>query len=71
MNNLRRIELHPSAQSRSRLSAPQKGRKIVISLLAGLIALVMIAWFGFLVWGLVAIFQWLLDSAKIFLTTYI
>lgn len=69
MNNLRRIELHPSAQSR--LSAPQKGRKIVISLLAGLIALVMIVWFGFLVWGFVAIFQWLLDCAKNFLTTYI
>lgn len=43
----------------------------MISLLAGLIALVMIVWFGFLVWGLVAIFQWLLDCAKNFLTTYI
>ncbi|MEO6782805.1 MAG: hypothetical protein ABI196_18225 [Bradyrhizobium sp.] len=62
MNELERFSLKYSPTN-SRLSA-QKGKRVAISLLAALIVLVMIVWFSFLGWGIVAVFQLLLDSAK-------
>jgi hypothetical protein len=59
MNDLQRFELQDQL-AKSRLPLAQNGRKIAISLLAGLISSVMIVWFVFLGWGFVAIFQWLL-----------
>jgi len=53
------------------LSSAQASRKFAIGALAVLIVAVMIAWFGFLGWGLVAMLQWLLDCIKTFWTTYL
>jgi len=74
MNDLQRsaksrVEL-PSPSGK-RLSSAQSGRKAAIGIVASLIVSVMIVWFGFLGWGLVAILQWLLDCIKNFWTTYI
>ena len=49
----------------------QTGRKATIFALAVLIVTVMIVWFSFLGWGLIAILQWLLDCFKNFWTTYL
>jgi hypothetical protein len=68
MNDLRRIELQDPL-IKSRLSFAQASRKIAI-FLAVLIASVMIIWFGFLGWGVIAILQWLLDCIKSFWTAY-
>jgi hypothetical protein len=70
MNDLQRsIKLQdPSTKPRS--SSTQTGRKVAIYFLAVLIVSAMIAWFGFLGWGFIAIFQWLLDCIKNFWTIY-
>jgi hypothetical protein len=47
-----------------RLLSAQTGRKLAIILLAALIVLVMITWFGFLGWGVIAILQWMLNCVK-------
>jgi hypothetical protein len=75
MNDLQRsaksrVELQ-TPSSKSRLSSAQASRKFAIGALAVLIVAVMIAWFGFLGWGLVAMLQWLLDCIKTFWTTYL
>jgi hypothetical protein len=44
------------------------GRKVAITFLAILIASVMIVWFGFLGWGVIAALQGLLDCIKDFWT---
>jgi hypothetical protein len=68
MNNLRRPEKlladskAPSLESR--LSAARTGRNISILLLSLLIAAAMITWFGFLGWGVLAAFRWLLNCIK-------
>jgi hypothetical protein len=74
MNDLQRsaksrVELQTPA-SKPRLASAQARRKCAIGALAILIVSVMIVWFGFLGWGLVAMLQWLLDCIKIFRTTY-
>ena len=46
------------------MSFPQTGRKVAIYFLAALIVSVMIAWFGFLGWGFVAMLQRLSDYVK-------
>jgi hypothetical protein len=46
------------------LLSAQTGRKLAIILLAALIVLVMITWFGFLGWGVIAILQWMLNCVK-------
>jgi hypothetical protein len=75
MNDLQRsaksrVELQTSS-SKSRSSSAQASRKFAIGALAVLIVSVMIVWFGFLGWGLVAMLQWLLDCIKTFWTTYL
>ena len=47
-----------------RLLSAQTGRKLAIILLAALIVLVMITWFGFHGWGVIAILQWMLNCVK-------
>ena len=47
----------------------QTGRKVAIWALAILIVSVMIVWFSFLGWGIIAILQWLVDYIKNFWTT--
>jgi len=75
MNDLQRsaktrVELQTPA-SKPRLSSAQASRKFAVIALAVLIVSVMIVWFGFLGWGLVAMLQWLLDCIKTFWTTYL
>jgi hypothetical protein len=62
MNDLQRSAKEPS--TKARLSFPQTGRKVAIYFLAALIVSVMIAWFGFLGWGFVAMLQRLSDYVK-------
>jgi hypothetical protein len=69
MNDLQRSVKSQHPQIKSRLSA-QTGRKVTICLLAVLIVTVMIVWFSFLGWGVIAILQWLFDCIKNFWTTY-
>jgi hypothetical protein len=52
--------------TRSRPKAAQTGKKVAIYCLTALILSAMIAWFGLLGWGLVAILQWLWDCIKSF-----
>jgi hypothetical protein len=70
MNDLQRSvkPQHPSTTPWS--SSAQTGRKVAIYFLAVLIVSAMIAWFGFLGWGFIAILQWLLDCIKNFWATY-
>ena len=69
MNDLQRSVESQSPPIKARLSA-QTGQKLTICLVAGLIVMAMIVWFGFLGWGFIAILQWLLDCIKNFWTTY-
>jgi hypothetical protein len=55
--------------TRSRPTAAQTSKKVVIYCLTALILSAMIAWFGLLGWGFVAILQWLWDCIKSFWTT--
>jgi hypothetical protein len=73
MNDLQRsaksrVELQNSS---SKLSSARSCRKVAIVGLALLIVSVMIVWFGFLGWGIVAMLQWLLDCIKTFWMTYL
>jgi hypothetical protein len=74
MNDLQRsVESRVGLQNsaiKPGVSSAQAGRKVAICLLAALIVSVMIVWFSFLGWGLVAILQWLGDYIKAFWTTY-
>ena len=63
-----RVELQAAA-IKPRSSSPQTGSKVAIGLLAALIVAVMIVWFSFLGWGLVAMLQWLLDCIRSFWNT--
>ena len=69
MNDLQRVDLQDPA-IKPRVSRARTGRKIVVCLLAILIVSVMIAWLGFLGWGVVEILQWLSAGLKNFWTTY-
>jgi hypothetical protein len=60
------VKLYPS--TKSGLSSARMRRKVAIYFLAILIVSVMIIWFGFLGWGVVAILQRLLDCIKEFWT---
>jgi len=51
MNNLRPVKLQDSAV-KARPSSKWTSRKVAIGLLVTLIVAVMIAWFGFLGWGM-------------------
>jgi type VI protein secretion system component VasF len=64
MNDHRRVDLHSSIKASS--SSVPIGRKVATWLLAAFIILVMIVWFGFLGWGVVATLQWLLDFIRNF-----
>jgi hypothetical protein len=66
MNDLQRSVKPQKPPSTSRLSFTRTGRKVAIYLLAGVIVLVMIVWFGFLGWGAVTMLQGLLDCIKSF-----
>jgi len=69
MNDLQRVDLQDPAIKR-RLSPARTGKKVAICSLATVIALVMIAWLGFLGWGIVEISQWLSACIKNFWTAY-
>jgi hypothetical protein len=64
MNDLQRSAKLKASSTRARWLSLQTGRRLVIYFLAALIVSVMIAWFGFLGWGFVAILQRLLDYVK-------
>jgi hypothetical protein len=70
MNNLQRSVKLQEPSTKPRSSSAQTRRKVAIYFLAVLIVSAMIAWFGFLGWGFVAILQWLLDCIKNFWTVY-
>jgi hypothetical protein len=59
MIDLRRVDLHSPIRAPS---SAQTGRKVATWFLAIFIISVMIVWFAFLGWGVVAISQWLLDQ---------
>jgi hypothetical protein len=67
MNDFRRIELQSSI--RAQPSRERIGRKVGTWFLAAFIISVMIAWFGFLGWGIVSLAQWLIDCIRIFAPT--
>jgi len=69
MNDLQRVQLQDPA-IKPRLSRARTGRKVAICLLAVLIVSVMIAWLGFLGWGVVEMLQWLSSCIKNFWATY-
>jgi hypothetical protein len=71
MNDLQRSVKTQNPPTSSRLLSVQMGRKAAICFVALLIVSVMIVWFGFLGWGVVAILQWVLDCARNFWTTYL
>jgi integrase-like protein len=60
-NSLRRSKKMQNLSTNSGMSSRQTGRKLAICLLAALIVSVMIVWFGFLGWGVIAILQWMLS----------
>jgi hypothetical protein len=64
MNDLQRSAKLQDSSTKARLLSAQLGRRVAIYLLAALIVSAMIAWFGFLGWGFVAILQSLLDYVK-------
>jgi hypothetical protein len=71
MSDVQRSVVEELAQpSRSRPAATQPGLKFAIYLLTALILSAMIAWFGLLGWGFLAILQWLWDCIKSFWTTF-
>jgi hypothetical protein len=57
--------------TRSGPTAAQTGKKVAVYCLAALILSAMIAWFGLLGWGFLAILQWLWDCIRSFWTTQI
>jgi hypothetical protein len=70
MNDLQRVDLQdPSVKPQ--LSPVRTGKKVAVCLLATLIITLMIAWLGFLGWGIVELLQWLSACAKNFWTTYV
>jgi len=64
MNDLQRSAKPQASSTKARWLSLQTGRRLAICFLAALIVSVMIAWFGFLGWGFVAILQRLLDYVK-------
>ena len=70
MNDLQRSVKPQDTSTTPRSSSAQTVRKVAIYVLVVLIVSAMIAWFGFLGWGFIAILQWLLDCIKNFWTTY-
>ena len=58
MNVLQQSTVSQERPTRPRPST-RKSRKVAISLLAMLIAVALVAWFGFLGWGAVAMLRWL------------
>jgi hypothetical protein len=69
MNDLQRVDLKDTA-IKPRLSPARRARKVTIYLLATLIVTAMIAWLGFLGWGVIGLLQWLLACTKSFWTTH-
>jgi hypothetical protein len=64
MNNLRPVNLQdPAIKARS--SANLTGHRVTIGLLVTLIVVVMIAWFGFLGWGILELLWTLVAWIKI------
>jgi hypothetical protein len=64
MNDLPRLVRLQDPLTRPRLSPAQTSRKLTIYFLAAMIVSTMIAWFGFLGWGFVAMSQTLLGIVK-------
>jgi hypothetical protein len=61
MNDLQRSVKLQNLSNKSASSSAQKRRELTTYLLAALIVSAMIAWFGFLGWGFIAVLQWLAD----------
>jgi hypothetical protein len=70
MNQLQRSVKVQNMSTKSRLASAQTGKKLTIYVLAILIVSAMIAWFGFLGWGFVAILHKLLDCTQNLWQTY-
>jgi hypothetical protein len=66
MSDVQRSVKQLAQPGRSRPAAAQPGRKLAIYSLTALILSAMIAWFGLLGWGFVAMLQWLWDCIKSF-----
>jgi type VI protein secretion system component VasF len=63
MNDQQPIKWQPETQATHRSSAGARHRTL-IGFLAALIVLVMLAWFGFLGWGMLELFRSLLGFGK-------
>jgi len=70
MNDLQRSVKLQDTSTKSRLSRAQIEKKLAIYFLAVLIVSAMIAWFGFLGWGFVAILHQLSDCTRSLWETY-
>jgi hypothetical protein len=64
MNDMQQLNKMDDTANISKASSAQSSRNTVIFLLAGLIALVMIVWLGFIGWGFISLVQWTLDCIK-------
>jgi hypothetical protein len=69
MNNLKPIDLQDSRIKSGSLRA-RAGKKIAICALVVLIATVMVAWFGFLGWGVIEIIRSLAIGLQKLWTTF-
>jgi hypothetical protein len=56
--------------AKPRVASAQTDSKAAIYGLAAFIVAAMIAWFGFLSWGLIEMFQWLMDCIKNYWTMH-
>jgi hypothetical protein len=70
MNDLRRVDPQDPT-FKPGLPHARTGKKVAVCLLATLIGSAMIAWVGFLGWGIVEVLQWLSACIKTFWTTYV
>jgi hypothetical protein len=57
--------------SSTNFTGVRTGRMVAIWLLATMIVLAMLAWFAFLGWGMITLWQWVFDHSKNLWATYV
>jgi hypothetical protein len=57
--------------SSTNFTGVRTGRMFAIWLLATMIVLAMLAWFAFLGWGMITLWQWVFDHSKNLWATYV
>jgi hypothetical protein len=71
MNHLER-STNPESELRDSPTKPSNARrKVAIWLLAIIIVVAMLAWLAFLGWGMITLWQWVVDDTKSLWTAYV